>query len=74
MLPEDEWWFNLRTQKVEQGPGDPNSERFGPYATEEEARGVLDRVHARNEEWDQDDQVNPAHTGEIADGGAESGE
>ena len=74
MLPEDEWWFNLRTQKVERGLGDPNSERFGPYATEEEARGVLERMHRRNEEWDQNDSVTAAHPGEIADGGVEASE
>jgi len=51
----EEWWFNLRTQQVEQGQGDPNSERLGPYPTREEAQGVLDRMHARNEAFDKDD-------------------
>lgn len=46
------WWFNLRTQSVEQGPGDPNSERMGPYATRAEAEGALERAKARNEAWD----------------------
>jgi len=49
---DDKWWFNLRTQKVEQGLGDPNSERLGPYASEDEAAGVLERMRARNEAWD----------------------
>ncbi len=52
---DDQWWFNLRTQKVEQGLGDPNSERLGPYASEEEAAGVLERMRARNEEWDSEE-------------------
>ncbi len=47
-----DWWFNLRTQTVEQGPGDPNSERLGPYATEAEASGVLERMRTRNEAMD----------------------
>ena len=34
------WWFNLKRQQVEEGDGDPNSERLGPYATREEAAGV----------------------------------
>ena len=51
----EEWWFNLRTQQVEQGQGDPNSERLGPYQTREEAQGVLDRMHARTEAFDKDD-------------------
>jgi hypothetical protein len=51
----EEWWFNLRTQQVEEGPGDPNSERLGPYATREEAAGVLARMRARNERFDAED-------------------
>lgn len=52
---EDLWWYNLRTQKVEQGQGDPNSERMGPYATRAEAESALERAHARNEAWDAED-------------------
>lgn len=52
---ENLWWFNLRTQAVEHGPGDPNSERMGPYATRAEAESALDRAKARNEAWDADD-------------------
>ena len=48
----EQWWFNLRTQQVEQGEGDPNSERLGPYTTREEAQGVLDRMRTRNEAFD----------------------
>lgn len=48
----DLWWYNLRTQQVEQGPGDPNSERMGPYATREEAESALDRAHERSDAWD----------------------
>lgn|GEM_PF-1154804 len=55
MLAEDQWWFNLATQKVEQGLGAPNVERLGPYETEAEAAGVLDRMHARNEAWDREE-------------------
>ena len=51
------WWYNLRTQKVEQGPGDPNSERMGPYATQAEAETALDRARERSRVWDaQDDE------------------
>jgi hypothetical protein len=50
-----EWWFNLRTQQVEEGQGDPNSERLGPYATREEADGVLARMRERNEAFDRED-------------------
>ncbi len=47
-----DWWFNLRTQQVEQGQSDPNSERLGPYATRAEAEGVLARMRKRNEDFD----------------------
>jgi hypothetical protein len=50
-----QWWFNLRTLTVEQGPGDPNSERMGPYATREEAQSAMERAHARSEAWDAED-------------------
>ena len=49
------WWFNLRTKQVEQGPGDPNSERMGPYLTREEAETALARASLRNEAWDAED-------------------
>jgi hypothetical protein len=51
-VTDGDWWFNLRTQLVEQGHGDPNSERLGPYLTEQEARGVLARMRRRNDELD----------------------
>ena len=49
------WWFNLNTQQVEEGDGDPNAERFGPYATREEAEAAvpgqpLDRSFGRAEQ------------------------
>jgi hypothetical protein len=48
----EQWWFNLKTQSVDEGAGDPNSERLGPYATRAEAEGVLDRMKARNDAFD----------------------
>jgi hypothetical protein len=53
--PDDAWWFNLRTQQVERGEGDPNSERLGPYATHDEAAGAVARMHQRTEAFDADD-------------------
>ena len=54
-MDDGQWWFNLRTQEVEEGQGDPNSERLGPYATREEAQGVLGRMHDRNDAFDAED-------------------
>jgi len=50
------WWYNLRTQRVEQGPGDPNSERMGPYATEAEAATAMERARERSQAWDAQDE------------------
>ena len=55
LTPLGDWWFNLRTQQVEQGQGDPNSERLGPYVTQEDAEGALGRMHARNDAFDSQD-------------------
>ena len=54
-MSDGDWWFNLRTQQVEQGLGVPNSERLGPYASREEAEGALGRMHARTEAFDAED-------------------
>ena len=32
---DDQWWFCLKHNEVEQGTGCANSERMGPYATRE---------------------------------------
>lgn len=49
---DDQWWFDVVTGHVEHGPGSPNSERLGPYATKEEAEHALQRARERNEAWD----------------------
>lgn len=51
----DLWWYNLRTQEVEQGPGAPNAQRMGPYLTRAEAETALERAQARTEAWDAED-------------------
>jgi hypothetical protein len=51
----DQWWFNLRTQQVEQGPGSPNAERMGPYASQAEAEAALTHAQERNEAWEAQD-------------------
>lgn len=49
-----EYWFCLVHQRVEGEDGCPNKDRMGPYATEAEAAGVLQRAAERNEAWDGD--------------------
>jgi hypothetical protein len=38
---DDQWWFCLKHNEVEQGTGCANSERMGPYATREEATAAI---------------------------------
>ncbi|WP_019630933.1 hypothetical protein [Actinomadura atramentaria] len=53
---DGDWWFCLRHGKVEHGAGCPDKDRMGPYRTEAEAAGALERARQRNETWDgQDD-------------------
>ena len=52
---DDKWWFNLRTQRVEQGPGSGNADRLGPYDSHDEAAGALQRMRARTETADRED-------------------
>jgi hypothetical protein len=52
---DQQWWFNLSTQSVEQGAGSGNHDRMGPYATREEAAGALERARSRNEAFDADE-------------------
>ena len=48
---QGDWWFNLRTQTVEHGPGSAAKDRMGPYATRADAEHALDRARERNEAW-----------------------
>ncbi|MCP2338567.1 hypothetical protein [Actinomadura rupiterrae] len=52
---DDAWWFCLKHQRVEHGPGCPDKDRMGPYATEAQAANALEEARARNEAWDAQD-------------------
>lgn len=54
--PETQYWWSLTHHRVEQGPGSPNAERLGPYATYEEAASAIERARRRTEEWDAEDR------------------
>jgi hypothetical protein len=53
-----EYWYCLKHHRVEGTEGEPNKDRLGPYATEEEAAHALEKVQARNESWDNDPDWN----------------
>jgi len=46
-----EFWFNLKTLKVEVGRKSAAPYRVGPFATEAEARAALATLTARSQEW-----------------------
>jgi len=52
---DSSYWWSLVHARVEQGPGSPNAERLGPYATYEEAATAIERAKHRTEELDAED-------------------
>lgn len=50
-----EYWYNLYTKQVEEGPKDDYRKLMGPYATREEAAAALQTAAARNERWEDED-------------------
>jgi hypothetical protein len=55
-VSEGQWWFCLKHMRVEPDKGCPNKDRMGPYATEQEAAGALQRAADRNKQWEDADQ------------------
>ena len=53
-IPE-EFWFNLRTQKVEFGKLTPAAYRVGPFSSAEEAAKALETLAARSKKWDEEE-------------------
>lgn len=51
-----EFYYNLRTKQVEEGPLSPVHERMGPYDSREEAQHALEIAEKRNEQWEEDDR------------------
>lgn len=46
-----EFWFNLKTLKVEVGLKSAAPYRVGPFASETEAKAALSTLNARSAEW-----------------------
>src|SRR5690349_9009575 len=49
-----EWFYCLEHKKVEEGPECPAKDRFGPYASRQEAQHAMETAQERNLEWDTD--------------------
>lgn len=50
-----EWWFNTKTQEVEEGPQSLWVDRLGPFATREDAARANEIVAERSREWAAED-------------------
>ncbi|WP_407080032.1 SPOR domain-containing protein [Arthrobacter jinronghuae] len=53
--PMADYWFNVVTHQVEEGPQSDWTKLLGPYPTREEAELALQKVQARNKAWDADE-------------------
>lgn len=51
MDEKPEFWFNLKTLKVEVGRKTAAPYRVGPFATEAEAKAALATINARSAKW-----------------------
>lgn len=51
MSDEGKWFYCLKHNRVEHGPGCPDRDRMGPYDTEAEAASALTRAAERNRDW-----------------------
>lgn len=49
-----EWFYCLKHGTVEEGPQCRAADRFGPYATREEAAHAMQTAQERNLEWETD--------------------
>ncbi len=69
-----EWYYCLVHKKVEEGPDCPAKDRFGPYATPEEATHAMETAQERNLEWQNDpkwnDRTREDEEGTTGTGGA----
>ncbi|MFG1812505.1 hypothetical protein ACGFIF_01975 [Kribbella sp. NPDC049174] len=54
----NEWYYNVKTGKVEPYQGEKSADRLGPYNSPEEAARALEIVQERNEAWDNDPKWN----------------
>ena len=49
-----QWWYCLVHKTVEKGAGCGNTDRLGPYASEDEAAHAIEKAAERTEQWDND--------------------
>ncbi|MCJ8505851.1 SPOR domain-containing protein [Kocuria flava] len=52
-----EYWFNLYTKQVEEGPQSDYRKLLGPYGTRQEAENALRLAAERTRRWDEEDEA-----------------
>lgn len=52
---EHQFWYNMRTGKVEQGLQSQSIDRVGPFETEVEASHALEKLRANSAKWAEED-------------------
>jgi hypothetical protein len=52
-----EWYYCFKHKKVEKRDDCREMDRMGPYPTREDAEHWRDRVAARNQAWDDEDEA-----------------
>jgi hypothetical protein len=52
----EKWWWCLKHQRAEHEPDVKDALRMGPYESQEAAEHWKERLDARNEEWEKDDE------------------
>ncbi len=55
---DEEWYYCLEHKSVEPAEGCRADVRIGPFKTQEEAAAALDKVVARNQDWESDPDWN----------------
>lgn len=50
-----DFYYNVETKQVEEGPQSPADQLMGPYPTREAAQHALETAAARNDAWDAED-------------------
>jgi hypothetical protein len=48
---EPQYWFNLKTLKVEIGLKSPAPHRVGPFSNRKDAAAALETIRARSKAW-----------------------
>lgn len=66
-MADEQWYYCMDHQAVEQLESCDSRNRLGPYATRTEAGQALDRAAQRNESWDEDPRFNDEDPDEDED-------